>query len=229
MSPDATLFQRGTQPFSDGLSLRAIAFAALIEQAGEEEMLGLAGTEAVVPKTMRRRLSRFDMAAARCITGLAPPAVDGKGADEDIVFASRYGNMAVTFDLLTQVVADELLSPAKFSVSVHNAAAGAASMVAKNRAGHTAVSALNRSAAAGLTETWTRIADGASSVICIYSDIALMAPYAEFDEAGPSVTLAVRFTAGSHDGAHELTDGRTGAAAFARALAAGARGVTWRP
>jgi hypothetical protein len=212
-----------------GLSLRATAFAGLIQQAGAEEMLGLARTDEVVPKAMRRRLSLYDMAAARCVAGLAAPFVNGKGADEDIVFASRYGNMAVTFDLLTQVVADELLSPAKFSVSVHNAAAGAASMVAKNRAGHTAVSALDRTAAAGLTETWTRIADGASSIICIYSDIALMTPYAEFDEAGASVTLAVRFSAGSPDDAHELADGRLGAETFARALAAGAGGVTWRP
>ena len=229
MSPAAAIVQPVAEPFADGLNLRATAFAALIHGAGAEEMLGLAQTEEIVPKAMRRRLSLYDMAAARCIAGLAAPVAGGKGTDEDIVFASRYGNMAVTFDLLTQVITDDLLSPAKFSVSVHNAAAGAASMVAKNRAGHTAVSGLERTVAAGLTEAWTRIADGASSVICIYSDIALMAPYAEFDEAGPSVTLAVRFSAGSVDGAHVLGDGRRGAEAFARALAAGAGGVTWRP
>lgn len=229
MLPAAMPFKQEPRPSEDGLGLRATAFAALIQDGGSDETLGLTATEAVVPKAMRRRLSLYDMAAARCIAGLAAAAVDDMGADEDIVFASRYGNMAVTFDLLAQIVGDELLSPAKFSVSVHNAAAGAASMVARNRAGHTAVSALERTAAAGLTEAWTRIADGAPTVICVYSDIALMTPYAEFDEAGPSVTLAIRFSAGSPDNAHVLGDGRRGAEAFARALAAGAGGVTWRP
>jgi hypothetical protein len=206
------------------LGLRPAAFAALVMEGEAEEALGRVAGDDRLPKALRRRMTQFDLMAARCIAGLA-----ADGAAEEIVFASRYGNMAVTFDLLTQVVTDELLSPAKFSVSVHNAAAGAASLIAKNRGGHTAISALGRSLAAGLTEAWIRIADGAPSVIFVYSDLPLMQPYSPFDEPGPGVTLAIRFTAGSSADAHVVENGREGAAALARALAEGAEGVIWAP
>ncbi len=87
---------------------------------------------------------------------------------------------------------DEILSPAKFSISVHNAAAGAASQIVANRAGHTAIAAGFRTLTAGLTEAWSRIASGAASVIFVYADLPLMGPYREFDEPGPGVHLAVR-------------------------------------
>ena len=59
--------------------------------------------------------------------------------------------MGVTLDLLVQLVGEELLSPAKFSMSVHNASAGAVSQVAANRAGHTAIAGGARTLTAGLT------------------------------------------------------------------------------
>jgi hypothetical protein len=205
------------------LSLRSEGFAGIVRGSGSEETFGAIAGEDVLPKALRRRMSMFDLGVARCVMGLA-----AHGADEDIVFASRYGNMAVTFDLLVLLTKNELLSPAKFSISVHNAAAGAASQIVTNRAGHTAIAAGACTLTAGLTEAWTRIRTGSSSVIFVYSDLPLMPPYDEFDEPGPGVQLAIRLRAGDASGA-SVTDGRIGAEALTRALAVGAEGVTWRP
>jgi hypothetical protein len=207
---------------SQALSLRVDGFAGIVRGAASEEAFGAVADEDVLPKALRRRMSVFDLGVARCVMGLA-----AQGVDEDIVFASRYGNMGVTFDLLVLLAKNELLSPAKFSISVHNAAAGAASQIVTNRAGHTAIAAGARTLTAGLTEAWTRIRTGSSSVIFVYSDLPLMAPYDEFDEPGPGVQLAVRLSTGESD--TSVTDGRIGAEALARALAAGAEGLTWQP
>jgi Beta-ketoacyl synthase, N-terminal domain len=208
---------------SRALFLRSVGFAAIVRGPALEETFGAVAGEDVLPKAMRRRMSVFDLGVARCVIGLA-----GQGVDEDIVFASRYGNMGVTFDLLVLLAKSELLSPAKFSISVHNAAAGAASQIVVNRAGHIAIAAGVRTLAAGLTETWTRIRTGRPSVIFVYSDLPLMAPYDEFDEAGPGVQLAVRLVASDNDGSN-VADGRIGAEEWVRALASGAEGLTWQP
>ncbi len=208
---------------SRALSLRSAGFAAIVRGPALEERFGAVAGEEMLPKAMRRRMSAFDLGVARCVIGLA-----GQGIDEDIVFASRYGNMGVTFDLLVLLAKNELLSPAKFSISVHNAAAGAASQIVINRAGHTAIAAGVRTLTAGLTEAWTRIHTGSPSVIFVYSDLPLMAPYDDFDEPGPGVQLAVRLVASERRGS-EVADGRIGAEEWVRALASCAEGLTWRP
>jgi hypothetical protein len=205
------------------LSLRSTGFAGIVRGPASEETFGAVAGEDVLPKALRRRMSVFDLGVARCVIGLAAQEID-----EDIVFASRYGNMGVTLDLLVLLANNELLSPAKFSISVHNAAAGAASQIVVNRAGHTAIAAGVRSLAAGLTEAWTRIRTGSSSVIFVYSDLPLPAPYDEFDEPGPGLHLAVRLGPGDPGGT-DVTDGRIGAEQLVRALAGGAEGLTWRP
>ncbi|MBI1359102.1 MAG: hypothetical protein GC155_02335 [Alphaproteobacteria bacterium] len=207
------------------LALGAPGFAAIVHGPGGAE-LGAVAAEDALPKALRRRMSPFDLGAARCVMGLA-----AQGVSEDIVFASRYGNMGVTLDLLMLLCRDEILSPAKFSMSVHNAAAGAISQIVSNRAGHTAIAAGARTLAAGLTEAWSRIASGAGSVIFIYADMPLMDPYGEFDEPGPGVHLAIRLAAADAAAGdmHAVAEGRLGAEALARALAAGVKGLTWRP
>jgi hypothetical protein len=210
---------------SRALSLRSLEFAALVRGQTSDETFGAVASEDVLPKALRRRMSVFDLGVARCVIGLA-----SHGVDEDIVFASRYGNMGVTLDLLVLLARHELLSPAKFSISVHNAAAGAASQILTNRAGHTALAAGIRSLTAGLTEAWTRINTGTRSVIFVYSDLPLMSPYDEFDEPGPGVHLAMRLAADDRGGvAVEVADGRIGAEQFVRALDGGVEGLAWRP
>jgi hypothetical protein len=209
------------------LALRSTGFAAIVRGRSGEDAYGRVAAEDVLPKALRRRMSVFDLGVARCVIGLAAKSADGT-ADEDIVFASRYGNMGVTVDLLVMLANSELLSPAKFSISVHNAAAGAASQILANRAGHTAIAAGGRTLSAGLTEAWMRIRTGRPSVIFVYSDLPLMAPYDAFDEPGPGVHLAVRLAAADGPG-FAVADGRMGAEALVHELASGVEALSWRP
>lgn len=215
-----------TEPFRAGgsnLSVSVTAFAAIVWNDGAEELLGTVASDDLLPKAQRRRMSAFDLGVARCIAGIAK-----MGADEEIVFASRHGNMDLTTDLLMQLAANELMSPAKFSMSVHNAAVGAASQMTANRAGHTAVAAARRSMAAGFTESWLRLSSGSPSLIMLYADHPLVGVYEPLDEPGSAVHIAMRLVAGGGE-AHALEDGRTGAEALARALSAGTGAITWRP
>lgn len=205
------------------LSAGVSAFAAIVRTAAGEELFGKVAGDEALPKAQRRRMSAFDLGVARCLGGLAQ-----NGVDEEIVFASRHGNMDLTTDILLQLANNEIVSPAKFSMSVHNAALGAASQMTANRAGHTAVAAGPRSMAAGLTEAWLRLSSGSPSILMLYADHPLVGPYAPFDEPGPGVHVAMRLVRGAGE-AHALEDGRTGAEALARALAAGTGAVTWRP
>ena len=209
------------------LALTVDGFSAVLglgqTAASLGESLGLAPVDDAVPRAMRRRLTGFDLQVARCILALSP------GLAEDFVFASRYGNKALTVELLRDLIARELLSPAKFSMSVHNAAAGVASLISGDRGGHTAIAAGEHTLTAGLTEAWTRIASGAPSVVFVFADLRLAAPYEAFDEPGDGLVLAMRMVRGESDGEPAMVgDGRLGAEALARALALGAGSVSWR-
>jgi hypothetical protein len=209
------------------LSVRVTGFSAIIGSPDAEEVLGKVAGDDKLPKATRRRMSDFDLGVARCIIGL----VEG-GVDEEIVFASRHGNMGITTDLLMQLASPEVLSPAKFSMAVHNAPVGVVSLITVNRAGHTAVAGGARSMAAALTEGWLRLETGSPSVLVCYTDAPLVGVYDGFDEPGPCVHLAMRVSSGSGAGPGEnivLEDGRVGAVALARALAGGTGGITWRP
>lgn len=172
-------------------------------------------------------MSRFELNAVRCALGLAQP-----DTDETMILASRYGGMETAYGLLHMLTSNEVLSPADFSVCVHNAAPGLASQIVKNRAGHTAVAADRRTFAAGLTEAAARLADGESRVLLLYAEQPLPDVYAEVeDEDDPAQTwLVLRLQADDGDGASTTAgSGRRGALALIAALDAGARRIAWRP
>lgn len=208
-------------------AVRVVDFSALTLKSGDGQSYGAVASEDAIPKAVRRRLSAYDLGVARCLVGLH----DG-GGDEAVVFASRHGNMELMTALFEQLAAQDLLSPAKFSMSVHNAALGAASQMTGNRGGHTAVAAGRISLAAGFTEAWLRLRTGAGSVIVCYADRPLEGVYAECDEEGPAVYLAARLViedaSEAADAKHEIADGRTGAESLVHALASGARSLRWR-
>jgi hypothetical protein len=202
------------------LCARVRDFAAVLQEPEGEVALGRVAGEDQLPKSLRRRMSPFDLGVARCIGGLAD-----KGVDEEIVFASRHGNMSVMTELLMQLATGELLSPARFSMSVHNAAVGAASQLAANRGGHTAIAAGEASLTAGLTEAWLRLNAGSPSVLFVYADLPLSGVYQAFDaEREGGVHLAMRLEPGGGEGVWPVPDvarGRAGAIAVARMLASG--------
>jgi len=196
------------------LNVSVSGAAGLAGPADALDSFGRAAGVDAVPKGMRRKLSALDMGVARCVIGLG----EGEPAEE-IVFASRYGNMSVTLDLLNALVDRDLLSPARFSASVHNAAVGLATQLTANRRAHTAIAAGADTLAAGLTEAWVRLSGGEPTVMLVYADMPLASAYEPFDEGPPetSVWLALRLTAPARgEGDISLQPGRSGAADLAR-------------
>lgn len=173
----------------------AVAHAALIAPGDGERSFGVVAGLDALPRNMRRRLSAYDRMIARCVAGLS----DEQHADETIVLASCYGNMKLTLDLLDQLVSGEMMSPAAFSASVHNAAAGLASLATKNRGGHTAIAAGEDCPRAGLIEAWLRLSTGEDSVLLVIADEPLPGDYASFDSAAgaPAACLALRLIVSS--------------------------------
>lgn len=100
-----------------------------------------------VPAMERRRLTKLERATLCVAHAVAP-------TDEElpIVFASRWGEINTTLDLIRQMHTENEMSPAKFAVSVHNAAPGAFSLFTHNHAPYTAIAARADSLRMGLIE-----------------------------------------------------------------------------
>ncbi len=136
----------------------------------------------------RRRLDLFGRAAAETLTQMITPA-----DNPHIVFCSRHGNINRTVKLLHQVATNEALSPADFSMSVHNAFVGIASINWSITQSHTAIAAGNDSLIAGLTETICQMMATQSPVILCYVDLPLPDVYANtFAEPQTGVAFAMR-------------------------------------
>ncbi len=202
--------------------MRAVSSAAIIADVAGESVHGAPAALEDLPRNMRRRLSSFDRMVARCVLGLRDDSV----VNAPFVLASNYGNMRLTLDLLSQLCAEEPMSPAAFSASVHNAAAGFASLLTRNHGGHTAVAAGADSAQAGLLEAALRLRVGEPSVLLVIADEPLPGDYAAFDPEphAPAACIAIRLQpqprAGEARPLHISNySGRAGIAALARDLA----------
>ena len=100
-----------------------------------------------VPPLARRRLTSLERAALAVAVRVCP-----ESCEVPVVFASRWGEIGTTFSLFRQFADEGEMSPAAFSVSVHNAAPGAFSILTGNHAPYTAIAAGERSFEAGLME-----------------------------------------------------------------------------
>ena len=103
-----------------------------------------------VPPLARRRLTGVERAALSVAKAVYPDTPPEEGLP--VVFASRWGEIGTTVDLMRQFHEEGEMSPAGFAVSVHNAAPGAFSLFTRNRAGYTAISARERTLSAGFLE-----------------------------------------------------------------------------
>nr|WP_240492883.1 beta-ketoacyl synthase chain length factor [Candidatus Terasakiella magnetica] len=104
-----------------------------------------------LPMMLRRRLSRLGRMVMRVTHDL--DAVESI----PMVFSSRYGESAQTVKMLRSLSQKEPLSPANFSMSVHNGLAGLFSITSKNIQPHTAVSAGPASFCNALLEAGTML------------------------------------------------------------------------
>ena len=135
---------------------------------------------------LRRRLTPLGQAAIG--------AAHAVGADASMlyVFASRHGEFQRSLRLMVALARGEGLSPADFSLSVHNALAGLLSIAEGAHAGHTAIAAGPDSFAAGLLEAVALLAaQPTARVLLVYYDDDLPAPFASLQNEAPVGALAL--------------------------------------
>lgn len=155
-------------------SWAAVTLSAL---DGAAQRSGACAEDSIIPAAHRRRLGPYGRLAVTC--GLSIAAADSS----DLVFCSQYGDVDLAHKLLTELVAGGLLSPAAFSLSVHNAAPGVMDLVRKSCIGHTAIAAGTQSLSAGLVESWAKLAENPDRKIAlVYADCALPEIYREFSD-----------------------------------------------
>lgn len=210
-----------------GLGLQVEAWSAILYADDERRLMGAVGTANDLPSSLRRRMPGFILDATLCSLPLLRDR-----PESDLVYCSCNGDLAITADLLTDLFRGELLSPAKFSISVHNAPAGMVGLAFAQIGNHTAIAGGPDSLAAGLTDAYARLATGeAETVVLVFAEACLPEIYREFDEGGPNTFIALTLSAAAAapEEAHWVEPGREGAAALARALDEGARALRFAP
>jgi len=130
-----------------------------------------------MPAMMRRRverLGRIALQAAYTCQGDAPPS--------PVIFASRYGDLHRSVELLGQLARATPLSPTSFSLSVHNAIGALYSIARGDTSSYSAVAAGPETVEAAFTEACTLLAEGAKDVLVVVYDEPVPAPWQHFSE-----------------------------------------------
>lgn len=160
----------------------------IVEEAGAEALrFGAYLDDSLIPSGHRRRLSQFARMAVSCGLSVA------HAESSDLVFCSRYGDMELAFRLLQALSEKELMSPAAFSMSVHNSVPGVMDLVRKSRVGHTAIAAGDQSLSAGLAEAWAKLhARPKGKVTLVFAEAELPDAFKPLSETlTPSLALAL--------------------------------------
>jgi len=135
---------------------------------------------AQMPAMLRRRLGPLGRMAAQA-------AYDCQGpAGIPVVFASRYGDASRSLALLRDYSLGELVSPADFALSVHNAIGAMYSIARRDTANFSSIAAGGASAAAAVVEAAGLLADGASEVLLVCYDAPLPGAYSAFGNEPPA-------------------------------------------
>lgn len=136
---------------------------------------GQASTPALseMPAMMRRRMEPLARIALQTAYQAQASDASGKGP---VVFASRWGELSRSVDLLEALVAEQGLSPTSFSLSVHNAIGALYSIARGDHGNYLAVSGGEFSAEAAFVEAQALLADGAEKVLVVFFE----APLPEF-------------------------------------------------
>lgn len=104
----------------------------------------------------------------------------GDRSDVPTLFCSAHGEVSRSVDLLHDLALNEPLSPASFSSSVHNAAAGMFSIARGDKANNIALSARQTTIEHGVIEACGLIADGEKAVLLVVYDCPLPSVYDSF-------------------------------------------------
>lgn len=118
-----------------------------------------------IPAMLRRRLSAIGRAAISVVM----PLVEQYGA-MPLVYVSRHGDLTRTLGLLEELARKEPMSPAAFSLSVHNATAGLLSIQQGLTHNVTAISAGGEDLVPALLEAIGLCDAHNSRVLCVFCD-----------------------------------------------------------
>ncbi len=130
-----------------------------------------------MPAMMRRRVERLGRVALQA----AYTCQEGP-AESPIVFASRYGDLSRSVELLTQLAQSTPLSPTSFSLSVHNAIGALYSIARGDTGGYSAVASGPETVEAAFVEACGLLADGAKDVLVVVYDEPIPTPWQRFAE-----------------------------------------------
>ncbi len=127
---------------------------------------------APLPKSAPRRMSRLSRAVLSCVSRVAA-AVGNAVLQYPVVYASRYGEIARTLSLFAEYEQYGEMSPAGFSVSVHNAPASLLGLVTGNCHNSTTLAAAEDTLRMGVLEAALRAT--AQPCLLVYGDEQQMA------------------------------------------------------
>ncbi|QBK05263.1 3-oxoacyl-ACP synthase [Hylemonella gracilis] len=150
----------------------------------------------------RRRLSPLGRMAVQaawwCERGAngsaAQPSSDPQASEMPpvpVIFASGYGDAQRTLELQDSLAAGQAMSPTAFGLSVHNAIGAQYSIARGDHANYLAVAAGPCSAAAGLVEAASLLADGAPEVMLVCHEEGVPPPYDRYTDPVESPTPAM--------------------------------------
>lgn len=130
-----------------------------------------------IPAMMRRRMSNLSkLAVQTAIELLNEHEVDY------LVFASRHGELHRSMSLIQDILQGEEASPMAFSQSVHNTAAGLATIATKKALPLTSIAAAENTFQSALIDAWIYLADNPEhKVLVIDFDEPLPEPYLQFE------------------------------------------------
>ena len=129
-----------------------------------------------MPAMMRRRVERLGRVALQ-----AAYWAQGDQAPSSVIFASRQGDIGRSLQLLRQLAGGETMSPASFSMSVHNAIGALYSIANSQTCPYTSVAAGAETVEAAFVEAIGQLADGAPDVLLVCYDEPLPEPYTQFN------------------------------------------------
>lgn len=162
--------------------------------AREADAAATAPASALLPAALKRRSSLLTRMA---IEALAQAAASG-GADlatVPTVWGSAYGEIDTTIAMLEMMrEPDGLPSPTRFHNSVHNTAAGTASIAGKNRAMSTSLAAGRQTVAMGLLEAIALLGERGGDAVLVLFDEPPPAPFAPVP-AWPALAVAFHLSA----------------------------------
>ncbi|QIH05808.1 MULTISPECIES: beta-ketoacyl synthase chain length factor [unclassified Pseudomonas] len=133
-----------------------------------------------LPAMQRRRLSRL----ARMAFSVGWPLAEGL-EQLPLVFISRHGETPRTFEILSDLAAEQPLSPTQFSLSVHNAVIGLWSIMRGETSEMSALAAAGDGLEHGLLEAAALLSEGASHVLLVIAEEQPPPVYADWIDDVP--------------------------------------------